>query len=208
MFLNKATRRCEYLRLRLGAALPGVREFLFCEEDDADRDEDDGEPAAVVYVFAQEDLCGGGVADEGERGGGGGGEREVDDGEGVEHGEKVERHAEGAGEEEGAGEDGADGAKEAEEAGAGAEVVEVAEAAHGGGDEDFAGDGESGDGEDGAPLSEDVGVEEGGQRPAPESMRSRLGWMEGWAGSECSVREGPPATKPTAQTMRRMPVQR
>jgi hypothetical protein len=102
----------------------------------------------VVYVFAQEDFCGRGVADEGERRGGGGRQREVDDREGIEHGKEVEGHAERPDEEEGAGKNGADGTAIAEEAGAGAEVVEVAEA------------------------------------------------------------EGPPATKPTAQTMRTMPVQR
>ena len=46
-------------------------------------------------------------------------------------------------------------------AGTGAKVVEVAEAAHGGGDKDLAGDGEGGDGEDGAPLGKDAGVETG-----------------------------------------------
>jgi hypothetical protein len=47
---------------------------LLGEEDDADTDEEDGQPAAAVYVFLEEGFGGGGVADVGERGGGGGGE--------------------------------------------------------------------------------------------------------------------------------------
>ena len=181
---------------------------LLCEEDDACADEEGSEPASAVYVFVEEELCGGGVAYEGEGGRGRGGEREVDDGEGVEHGEEVEGHAQGTDEEEGRREYGADGAEVSAEARAGAEVVEVAEAAHGGGDEAFAGDGEGDDREDGAPFPEDVGREEGGhQRPAPESMRSRSGWLECFP-EGCSVSEGPLATKPTAQTMRTMPAQR
>ena len=126
---------------------------LLCEEDYAYCYEEDGEPAAAVDVFLKEGFGGGGVADVGERGGGGGGEGEVDDGESEEESEEVEGHAERSGEEEGAREDGADGAEVTAKAGAGAEVVEVAEAAHGGGDEAFAGDSEGGDAEDAGPLS-------------------------------------------------------
>ena len=110
----------------------------------------------MIYVFAEKDLCCGRVANEGERRGGGGGEGEVDDGEGIEHGEEVEGHTERSGKEEWAGKNGADRAKVPDETGAGAEVVEVAEAAHSCGDEDFAGDGKGGDCEDGGP-----GMDEG-----------------------------------------------
>ena len=122
----------------------------------------------------QEELCGDGVADVVKRGDGGGGEGELDDREGIKHGEEVEGHAERADEEEWAGKDGSDGAKVAAKTGAGAEVVEVAEAAHGGGDTTFAGDGEDGDRDDAAPLANGVGGKErccdgrsGHQRPAP-----------------------------------------
>ena len=183
-------------------------ERYYCEQDDACTDEEGGEPSAAIYVFVEEEFGGGGVANEGQGGRGGGGEREIDDREGVEHCEEVEGHAEGTGEEEGRREDGADGAKVAAEARAGTEAVEVTEAAHGGSDEALAGDGESDDSEDGAPFSNDVGREMGRhQRPAPESIRSRSGWLECFP-EGCSVSEGPLATKPTAQTMRTMPAQR
>ena len=147
---------------------------LLCEQDDAYADEDGGKPAAMVDVFAEKDFGGSRVADVGERGAGGGSEGEVDDREGKEESEEVEGHAERADEEERAGKDGSDGAEVAAEAGTGAEVVEVAKAAHGGGDTTLAGDGEDGDRDDAAPLANGVGGKErccdgrsGHQRPAP-----------------------------------------
>src|SRR5882757_1786821 len=137
--------------MRLGSPAISGKYGLLCQQNYAYADKNDCKPAAAIYVFAQEELCGGSIADIGERGRGGGGEREVDDREGVEHGEEVEGHAECSGEEERAGEDGADGAEIAAQTGAGAEVVEVSEAAHGGSNEDLAGDSESGNGEDSAP---------------------------------------------------------
>jgi hypothetical protein len=152
---------------------------LFGEKDDAYRYEEDGEPAAAVNVFSEEDFGGSGVADVGEGGCGGGGEREVDDAEGEEQGEEVERHAECSREEDGAREHGSDGAEVAAEAWSGAVVVQVAEAAHGGGDEALTRDGEGGDAENADPLSKYGGADEGccdrkrdHQRPAPESIRS------------------------------------
>ena len=68
-----------------------------------------------------------------------------------EHGEEVERHAERPDEEQRAGEYGSDGAGIAAQTAVGAEQVEVAEAAHGGGDEALAGDGEGGDEDDAGP---------------------------------------------------------
>lgn len=163
------------------------------EQDDTDCDEGGGEPTAVVYYFAENEFGCDGVADVGERGDGGGGERELGDAEGEEHGEEVEGHAEGTEDEFAAGENGLDGA---EDAAAFADEVEVAEVAHAGGDEDFSGDGEGSDEGDGGPDSQGWGED---HRPAPASI---------WSSSGCSVREGPPATKPTAETMRKIPAQR
>src|SRR5437868_2590346 len=84
----------------------------------------------------------------------------------------------------------------------GADVVKIADSAHGGCDHAFARDSESGDAEDAAPASEGTGVGED-QRPAPESMMTSCGCSEG-----CSVSDGPFATNPTAQTIRKMPAQR
>ena len=86
------------------------------------------------------------------------------------------------------------------EAAVGADVVEVAELLHAGGDEDFTGDGESGDEGDGGPGAEHAAV-------LRSSVTGRLRSPSG-RGPGCSVREGPPATKPTAQMMSAMPAQR
>src|SRR5882757_1774657 len=131
--------------MRLGSPAISGKYGLLCQQNYAYADKNDCKPAAAIYVFAQEELCGGSIADIGERGRGGGGEREVDDGEGVEHGEEVESHAECSGEEERAGENGARRPKVAADAGTGTEEIEVAEAAHGAGDEDFARNCEGGD---------------------------------------------------------------
>ena len=56
----------------------GYRNKLTGEEEDAYGDEEDGEPAAAVDVFVQEELRGDGVADVGEAGNAGGGEGEID----------------------------------------------------------------------------------------------------------------------------------
>jgi hypothetical protein len=155
------------------------RAGLLCEKDDSYGYEEDGEPAAAVDVFAEEEFGGDSIAHVGQGCCGGGGQRKIDDAEGEEQGEEVERHAERSEEEDGAGENGADGAEIAAEARAGAEVVEVTEAAHGGCDEAFARDGEEGHAEDAGPFSKNAGGKERGcdgccghQRPAPESIRS------------------------------------
>ena len=166
--------------------------LLLCltgEEKDADGDEEDGEPAAAVYVFVEEEAGGDGVADVVEGGDAGGGEGEIDEREGVKHGEEVEGHAEGPGEEGGVGDYGAGSSGEA---GVGADEVEVADLAHGGGDEDFSGDGEEGDDGDAGPGDEGRGVVH--QMAVLVAVRS--------------VRAGVLATKPTAEVRRRMPSQR
>ncbi len=139
---------------------------LVGDEGDAYRDAGCGEPAAVVDLFVEEELCCDGVADVGQRGDGGGGEGEVGDAEGGEHGEEVECHAERAKDEAGCGEDGADSSGEAA---VGADVIEVAQLAHTSGDEDFAGDGKRGDEDDGCPDVEGGGVHVSGP------SRSRAG---------------------------------
>ncbi len=160
------------------------------EEGDTGADQGGGDPAATVYVFMEKDLGGGGVADEGERGAGRGGERDVHDAEGEEQGEEAEGHREDAKQEHFAACDGFDGADKPRLS---ADVVEVADAPHSACGEHVAGDGGSGNGEDGGPGFDWA---DGGHR----------GSLAGWWG--CSVSEGPLATKPTPPTMSRMPSQR
>jgi len=165
-----------------------LKRLLFCEEGYAGADEESGDPAAAVYVFFEKELCSGCSGDEGKRGRCGCDEAEVCAGEGEEEREEAQCHAGDSDKEHAAGEDGFD---RPEEAGFGADVVEVAELAHAACDEDVACGGGEDHGGNGGP-----GMEGGVHGRASTSTGA------------CSVREGPLATKPTPMTMRATPSQR
>ncbi len=109
---------------------------LVVQKDDADADEDGGDPAAAVDLLFEEDFGGGGVADEGERASGGGDQAHVRVAESEEQAEEAEGHGESADEQARAGDD---GEGRTEQAALCLDEVEITELAHGGGSENVSG---------------------------------------------------------------------
>src|SRR5271165_1071046 len=150
-----------------------------CEEKNSAADKDGGEPAAAVDVFMQEEFSGQGVSDKGERGGGRSHHTEVrpresgevaKEGDGHE-GDSTEEHAA----REQAGQHGA-------EAVAAAKVIQVADTAHGQGNQDISGGGGADGGEDAEP-----GIEGSHQRSALSAPQWPCSWRRAWADVRCEM---------------------
>lgn len=122
------------------------------EQDYSRADEEGGEPAAAVDVFMEEELGADRVGDKGERGRGRSHQAQVGPRESDQIAEERQGHEEDAAKERSAGEHAGQNRQEAVLA---AQIAEVADAAHGQGDEDISGSREDDRAGDAAPGVED-----------------------------------------------------